>query len=75
MTTIKALYDGEVFVPIKPVPSVKVNQEAIITLLDKEDYVPKNEQLLDLAGSISHEDYLEIEKALEDTEKVFSNEW
>ncbi|MHC6204352.1 hypothetical protein ACYULU_14325 [Breznakiellaceae bacterium SP9] len=31
---------------------------------------PKD-RLLSLAGSISHEDYLEIEKALEDTEKVY----
>jgi len=35
----------------------------------------RKERLLRLVGSISHEDYLEIEKALEETERVYPNEW
>jgi hypothetical protein len=75
MVAVKAYYDGRAFVPESPV-SAEINQEAIITLLDqKNSSVSKKERLLRLAGSISHEEYLEIEKALEDTERVYSNEW
>jgi hypothetical protein len=75
MTAIKAYYNGQVFVPENPV-SAEINQKALITLLDEEDAVElKKKQLLGLAGSISHEDYLEIEKALEDTERIYSDEW
>jgi hypothetical protein len=35
----------------------------------------RKKHLLNLAGSISHDDYLEIEDALLDTEKVNLNEW
>jgi hypothetical protein len=74
MTTIKAYYDGQVFVPENPVAAT-INQKAIITLLDEETASnSQKNQLLSLAGSISHEDYLEIEKALEDTEKVNPND-
>jgi hypothetical protein len=75
MVAVKAYYDGHVFVPENPV-SAEINQEAIITLLDqKNSDVLKKEQLLRLAGSISHEEYLEMEKLLEDTERVYPNEW
>ena len=96
MTTVKAYYDGHVFVPQNPV-SAEIYQEAIITLLDPPPVLAGNksfldrtndtsvepqssnasrkERLLNLAGSISHNDYLEMEKALEETEKVYPNEW
>jgi hypothetical protein len=75
MIAVKAYYDGHGFVPENPV-SAEINQEAIITLLDqKNSDVSKKEQLLRLAGSISHEEYLEMEKLLEDTERVYPNEW
>jgi hypothetical protein len=75
MVTVKAYYDGHGFIPESPV-AVEINQEAIITLSDgKNPGAAKKERLLSLAGSISHEEYLEIEKALEDTEKVHLNEW
>jgi hypothetical protein len=75
MLAVKAYYDGHAFIPESPVVA-EINQEAIITLLDgKTLAVSKKERLLSLAGSISHEDYLEIETALEDTERVSLNEW
>jgi hypothetical protein len=75
MVAVKAYYDGQSFVPKSPV-SVDIDQEAIITFPDqKESNVSKKERLLCLAGSISHEDYLEMEKSLEATERIYTNEW
>lgn len=75
MVTVKARYDGYVFVPESPV-AAEINQEATITLSDgKALGASKKERLLSFAGSISHEEYLEIEKALEDTGRVNLNEW
>jgi hypothetical protein len=71
MVAVKAYYDGHAFVPESPV-AAEINQEAIITLLDGKTLGrSKKEQLLSLAGSISHEDYFEMEKALEDTEREY----
>ena len=75
MIAVKARYDGCVFVPEDPV-SADINQEAIVTILDKyPEMVSNTDGLLKFAGSLLYEDYLEIEKALEDTEKVFPDEW
>ncbi|MDR0301509.1 MAG: hypothetical protein LBI04_04250 [Treponema sp.] len=75
MTAVKAYYNGKTFVPQNPV-SAEINQEAIVTFLEPQPLGAfKKERLLSLAGSISHNDYLEMEKALEETEKVYSNEW
>jgi hypothetical protein len=75
MTAIKAYYNGNAFIPETPVHA-ELNQEAIITLLEPHlQHNSKKEHLLSLAGIISQEDYLEIEKALEDTEKVYPNDW
>jgi hypothetical protein len=75
MIAVKAYYNGHVFVPESPV-SAEINQEAIITLLDRKNPgASKKQRLLRLAGSISHEEYLEMEKTLEDTERVYPNEW
>ena len=75
MVAIKAHFDGQVFIPESPV-SAEINQRAIITLIKPEHSKMSNkEHLLSLAGSISQKDYLEIEKALEETEKVYTNEW
>jgi hypothetical protein len=75
MTAVKAHYDGRAFVPESPI-TAEINQEAIITLLDWRDSdTSKKEKLLSFAGSITHDDYLELEKALEDTERVYPNEW
>jgi hypothetical protein len=75
MEAVKAYYDGHAFVPKSPV-SAEINQEAIITFMEPQlSNVSKKERLLSLAGCISHEDYLELEKALEETERVYPNEW
>ena len=75
MIAVKAYYDGRAFIPERPV-SAEINQKAIITLLEPQPpNVSQKERLLSLAGSISHEDYLEMEKALEETERVYPNEW
>jgi len=75
MVAVRAYFDGHAFIPESPVIA-EINQEAIITLLESQlsNTAPK-ERLLSLAGSITHDDYLEIEKALEDTERVYPNEW
>jgi hypothetical protein len=75
MIAVEAYYDGRAFVPKIPV-SVEINQEAIITLLEPQSSnVSPRERLLSLVGSISHEDYLEMEEALKETERVYPNEW
>lgn len=75
MVAVKAYYNGRVFVPESPV-SANINQEAIVTFLETESInTSQKDRLFSLAGSISHEDYLEMEKALEDTERVHPNEW
>jgi hypothetical protein len=75
MTAVKAQYDCRVFIPESPVKA-EINQPAIITILDNDaSSREKKQHFLSLAGSISHDDYLELEKALEDTERVYPNEW
>jgi len=75
MTAVRAYFDGHAFIPKSPIIA-EVNQEAIITLLESRlSNVSKKEHFLSLAGSITHDDYLEIEKALEETERVYPNEW
>jgi hypothetical protein len=75
VVAVKAFYDGHAFVPKTPI-SVEINQEAIITFFEPQSSnVSKKEHLLSLAGSISHNDYLEMEKALEETERVYPDEW
>jgi hypothetical protein len=75
MVAVKAYFDGHVFVPESPVEA-EVNQSAIVTILDAgATSETKKRRLLSLAGSISNEDCLLMEKALEDTGKVFPDEW
>ena len=75
MVAIKAYFDGHAFIPQTPVYA-EINQEAIITLLDSQfSIASRKERLLSFAGSISHEYYLEMEKALEETERVYPDEW
>ena len=75
MTAVRAYFDGHSFIPESPVIA-EINQEAIITFLETQpSMASKKEHLLSLAGSIAHDDYLEMEKALEDTERVYPHEW
>jgi hypothetical protein len=75
MIAVKAYYDGYAFVPAGPV-AAEINQEAIITLLDSEVLNnSRKDWLLSFVGKIPHGDFLEMEKALEETEKVDPNDW
>ena len=75
MVAVRAYFDGHAFIPESPVIA-EINQEAIITLLESQlSNASRKEHLLNLAGNIAHDDYLEMEKALEDTERVYPNEW
>jgi hypothetical protein len=75
MVAVKAYYDGRAFIPESPIKA-DINQPAIITILERELPAASNkERLLSLAGSITHDEYLVMEKALEDTERVDPNEW
>jgi hypothetical protein len=68
MVAVRAYFDGHVFIPESPVIA-EINHEAIITLLESQlSNASKKERFLGLAGSIAHDDYLEMEKTLEDTE-------
>jgi len=75
MAVVEAYYDGYAFIPKNPV-SIEINQEVIVTISEPQsiNFIRK-ERLLSLAGSISHSDYLEMEKALEETERVYTGEW
>jgi len=70
-----AHYDGSVFVPERPV-SAKINQEAIIILLEPLlPNIPQKEHLLDMSGKISHrEDYLEMSRILDEITGAYLNE-
>ena len=75
MLAVKAYYDGRAFVPENPFKA-EINQKAVITILDNNaSDVLQKEQLLTLAGSLSNEDYREVEEALENTGKVYPSEW
>jgi hypothetical protein len=75
MAVVKAYYNGYAFIPKNPV-SIEINQEVIVTFSEsKSTNSIKKDLLLSLAGSISHNDYLEMEKALEETERVYTGEW
>jgi len=75
MPAVKAYYNGYAFIPKNPV-SMEINQEVIVTFPESQSLNCQNkERLLSLVGSISHNDYLEMEKALEETERVHTGEW
>jgi hypothetical protein len=68
MLAVKAYYDGHAFITESPV-AAEINQEAIITILDsKAPNSSAKDWLLGFVGSISREDCLEMEKALEETD-------
>jgi hypothetical protein len=71
---VRAVYDGRVFVPEQPV-NAKKNQAAIITILDEIQRTPDSKAYLKYAGRLSDEGRAELEKILESTRGVDSNEW
>ena len=74
MEAIQAYYNGTVFVPMTPV-KVKLNQTAIITILDTTRVKQKENRYSKFFGALSSESALEFEEALKDTEKVDKDEW
>jgi len=74
MEIIQAYYNGSVFVPLNPV-NVRLNQSAIITILDTDNTTPSGNHYSEFFGTLSAESYSEIIEALNDTETVDENEW
>ena len=74
MDTIQAYYNGSVFVPITPV-NAKINQPAIITILETENTKVSGNSYDEFFGAMDAESYKEIMGALKDTERVDVNEW
>ena len=74
MEAIQAYYNGSVFVPLAQV-NVKLNQPALITILEDVDIKANNNGYTEFFGALSAESYSEIEDALQDTEIVDANGW
>ena len=74
MDAIQAYYDGSVFVPLVPVKA-RLNQPAIVTILDAVKTKAGVSRYTEFFGSLSAESYSEITEALKDTERVDMNEW
>ena len=74
MEAIQAYFDGSVFVPLAPV-TAKLNQPAIVTILETANTQTDSNQYIEFFGSLSAESYSEIIEALKDTETVNLNEW
>ena len=74
MDAIQAYYNGSVFVPLVPVKA-RLNQPAIITILDAANTKTSVCRYTEFFGTLSAESYSEIIEALKDTERVDMNEW
>ena len=74
MKTVKAYFNGQVFVPVTPIKA-KINQIAIITILDGLDLTMDSKPYLKYAGVLAHEDYLELVEIRKDAEQVDANAW
>jgi hypothetical protein len=74
MEAIQAYYNGSVFVPLTPVKA-KLNQPALITILEAANTKECGNLDVELFGALSAESYSEIIEALKDTERVDMNEW
>jgi hypothetical protein len=81
MTPISAEKNQQAIITILDTDASGQSKDFSLNFLDGnhtetgEEVKARKERLLSLAGSISHTDYLEIEKALEETERIFPNEW
>jgi len=74
MDAIQAYYNGSVFVPLTPVKA-KINQTALVTILETENTDTGGNRYYEFFGSLSSENYSEIIEALKDTERVDIDEW
>ena len=74
MEAIKAYYNGSAFVPVAPV-KVKLNQPALITIIEDENSRLSSNSYVEFFGALSAESCLEIIETLKDTEKVDIDGW
>ena len=74
MKTVRAVFDGQVFVPVTPIEAGK-NQLAIITVLDIFDIKENKKAYLEYAGMLSDDSYSEITGILSDTQRIDAHEW
>jgi hypothetical protein len=74
MGVIQAYYNGSVFVPLAPVKA-KLNQPAIVTILETANTKPGGNRYIEFFGALSAESCSEITEALQGTERVDINEW
>lgn len=74
MEAVQAYFNGNAFVPTAPFKA-KINQQAIVTILDSIVTEPAKQWYDEFFGVLSAEDASDIAEALRDTEKVDVNEW
>jgi hypothetical protein len=77
MLAVKGFYDGENFKSLEKV-NAKKNQKVIITILDEEiekNNVNKIKPHRKFMGKWNNQDFIGIEEALKDTERIDENEW
>jgi len=74
VSVARAIYNGEVFVPLTPVKAKK-NQEVFVTIIDNPTETNSDRPYLRYAGALSQDDYNEIAGILKDTETVYASEW
>jgi hypothetical protein len=74
MKTVKAYYNGHAFIPLTPIMA-KINQTAIITLLDDNTDKNIDKEYLRFAGKLSDDQYAELVDILKDTRRVDIDEW
>jgi predicted HicB family RNase H-like nuclease len=76
MQALRGYYNGKVFIPLEKV-NVKANQKVIITVLDEYLEAKQKEEkpYKKYVGKLNVLSFKEVTEALEETEKVDSDEW
>jgi hypothetical protein len=76
MHALKGYYNGKDFIPLEKV-NIKANQKVIITVLDEYININNSEEkpYKKYVGKLNDLSFKEVTEALEETEKVDSDEW
>lgn len=76
MHALKGYFDGEKFIPLDKKP-IKKNQKVIITILDEfiEITETNNRVYKKYIGKLDDSSFNEVKKALDDCERIDTNEW
>jgi hypothetical protein len=76
MHALKGYYNGKEFIPLEQV-NIKANQKVIITVLDEYININQAEEkpYKKYVGKLNDLSFKEVTEALEETEKVDSDEW